>query len=457
MAFLGKDYLLESNTAIELFGEIEHLPIVDPHNHADTQEIIENHHWTDFWEVEGATDHYVWELMRRCGVEEELVTGSASNLDKWNALARVFPRFIGNPTYEWIHLDLKRRFGIDELICCENSEAIWKSTGNALQTDLFKPRQVLKEMNVEVMCTTDDPTLSLPFHEAAKKKDLATKIFPTWRPDKLMNIDSRIWGKTIQQLSLEADQNISTLNDLLTILESTHKYFSDIGCVASDHGLSQPLSANLKNSEIEPIFQKALRLEPLSCEETEKFKSFMLVFFGELNADRGWVMQLHIGPVRDYRDSLSELLGPDTGGDISTNQVEIVKVLRFLLNRFDNQLPIVLYCIDPTHLPTIATITRAFPNVTLGAPWWFNDTPMGMESQLEYIASVDLLWSHAGMVTDSRKLLSFGSRTEMFRRILCNVVGKMIDKGQIPESPGYDLVRWLSYERQLDLFFGGKN
>lgn len=457
MEFLGSSYLLESKTAQSLYEEIRNLPIVDPHNHADIEEIVENRCWNDIWEVEGATDHYVWELMRRCGIDEELVTGSASNREKWDALARVFPKFIGNPTYEWIHLDLKRRFGIGDIIREETAEVIWETAQEALRQDEFKPRQILEQMKVEIMCTTDDPTLHLPYHERAREGDFSTRIFPTWRPDKLMNLNSRTWGATIHRLASESDTDISSLQDLLSVLESTHTYFSRLGCAASDHGLSQPFSADIKLSEVEPIFQKALRMEDLKREEIEKFKAFMLVFFAELNSESNWVMQLHIGPVRDYRDSLYQDLGPDSGGDISSNQVEFVDNLRFLLNRFDSRLPIILYCVDPIHLPTLATIARAFPNVFLGAPWWFNDSPIGMERQLEYIASVDLLWSHAGMVTDSRKLISFGSRTEMFRRILCNVTGKMIERGQLPADPGLDLVRWLSYQRQIELFFSRKS
>jgi len=453
MGFLGEDYLLESKSSKNLYAEIENLPILDPHNHADIREIVENRPWRDLWEVEGATDHYVWELMRRCGIREELITGPAANREKWTALASVFPRFIGNPTYEWVHLDLKRRFGIEEYISNDTADLIWEKILGDLQTPDFRPRSILEAMKVEVMCTTDDPTLSLPYHEKARSDKMSPRILPTWRPDKALNIESGTWKREIDRLAEEADRDISDLDDLLLTLEETHRYFDNLGCVASDHGLTQPFSAECTRAEIQPIFQKALRGEALSEEEVRRFKAFLVVFFAELNAERDWVMQLHIGPVRDYRDSLFTRLGPDSGGDISTNHVDFVNGLRYLLNRFDGRLRLVLYCVDPTHLPTLATIVRAFPDTALGAPWWFNDSPVGMEIQLKYTASVDLLWNHAGMVTDSRKLISFGSRTEMFRRTLCNVVGGMVENGQIPFAPGLDLVRHLAYGRAFELFF----
>lgn len=453
MTFLGENYLLDGETAVELYRQVKDLPIVDAHNHGDVKEIVDNKSWNDIWEVEGATDHYVWELMRKVGVPEEKITGSASNKEKWLALAEVFPLFVGNPTYEWIHLDLKRRFKIDEVISKETAELIWHKTSSMLKTSEMKPQYLLRDMNIEIMCTTDDPVSDLEFHLRAQEEIKGVKILPTWRPDKAMNIELPGWHDYVRQLGDRFNSNVDDFVGFLSCLQQSHQFFVENGCVASDHGLLEPVSYQVDQNKVEEIYKQAVSGEGLSREEVRDFKSFMLCQFGEMNSESGWVTQLHIGAVRNYRNKLLEDLGPDTGGDLSTNQLEIADNLKYFLNQFDERLKVVLYCLDYTHVPTLATLSRAFPNVTVGAPWWFNDSPYGMEEHLKYIATIDLLSTQAGMVTDSRKLISYGSRTEMFRRILCSVVGKMVDRGQMPFKEASTLVANLSYYRPLELFF----
>lgn len=453
MAFLDENYLLEGDNAKKLYAEIEDLPILDPHNHGDVKEVLENEGWKDIWEVEAATDHYVWELMRKRGVPEEKITGDASNKEKWLALAEVFPEFAGNPTYEWIHLDLKRRFGIEETISKYTAELIWQKTKNMLAEDKMKPQNVLREMNVEIMCTTDEPYSLLEEHKRAKEEVEGVEILPTWRPDKIMNIEADIWKESVEKLSNNFDQDISQLDGLLDALKKSHDYFEGMGCVASDHGILEPISYEVDKERAEAIYSKALEGIDLSREEIKDFKAFMLLEFGKLNEEKDWVTQLHIGAVRNYRESLFEKLGPDTGGDISNYSIEIVDNIKYFLNQFDESLKIVLYTMDPVHWFTLSTISRAFPNVSLGAPWWLNDTPYGMETQLKQVTTVDLFYNLAGMVTDSRKLMSYSSRTEMFRRTLANVVGGMVDKGQMPYNAASDLIKHVSYDGQKELFF----
>ena len=453
MAFLDDHYLLTSPASRELFPLVRNLPIVDPHNHADVAEIVADENWTDLWQVEGATDHYVWELMRRRGVPEERITGSVSNEEKWQTLAEVFPDFAGNPTYEWVHLDLRRHFGIQEAISSLSMDSIWQRTLEGLARAEMKPQAVLERMGVEIMCTTDDPARHLPDHERAAALPGRLKVLPTWRPDKAMNVEAPTWRDFVERLCGDFDEKPSSLSGLTAALAQSHAYFESLGCVASDHGLTVPASRLVPESRAIDLYRRCWDGQRLRTEEVTDLKAYLLHFFGRLNRDAGWVMQLHIGAVRDYRLSLLEQLGPDSGGDISSQSIEFVGNLRAFLNEFDNTLKIVLYCVDPTHLPTLATLARAFPNVNLGSAWWWNDSPFGMEQQLKYLATVDLLSNHAGMVTDSRKLISFGSRTEMFRRVLCQVTGEMLDKGQIPEEAAERLVRRLCYDRPKELFF----
>ena len=451
--FLGNSYLLNSDSARELYETIRNLPIVDAHNHADIVEIVENQPWSDIWEVEAATDHYVWELMRRRGVNEKLITGDTDNHDKWLALAEIFPQLAGNPTYEWIHLDLKRHFGIGETISTSTAESVWERTKAALAEPGMRPQAVLDAMKVEVMCTTDDPTMSLPNHERAAKEIADTRILPTWRPDKAMKIQWDGWSDWVSALGTETGEDASSLDGFLSALRATHDYFDSLGCVASDHGVTVPWSHDVDPVRARRIHQQAMAGRRVTDDQIGDYHAFLLREFARMNASSDWVMQIHIGAVRDYRGRLLRSLGPDSGGDVSDHSIEIADNLRPLLNEMDGRLRLVLYCIEPGHAASLATIARAFPNISLGAPWWFNDSPRGMETSLKYVSTVDLLANHAGMVTDSRKLISFGSRTEMWRRTVCNVVGEMVERGQVPFDAAESLVNGLAHDRSKALFF----
>ncbi len=454
MAFMDDKYLLGSSAAVELYEIVRDLPIIDAHNHGNVKEILDNNGWRDIWEVEAATDHYVWESMRKRGVPEEKITGNASNEEKWMALAAILPECAGNAVYEWIHLDLKRHFDIHEPVCSENAAQVWEATQDRLKRPDMRPQTLLKDMKVEIMCTTDEPASLLGEHRQAARELEGIRILPTWRPDGVMNIHKAGWKNAVLELGETSGADISTLDGLLEALHISHRRFEQVGCVASDHGMYEPLAHPVARSRAAAIYDNAIAGGEVSEPDRADFIAFMMCRFGELNMESGWVTQIHMGALRDYRDSLIDALGADSGGDISSNSIDIAGSLRHFLNRFAEEGKIVLYCLDPTHLPTLATISRAFPNISLGAPWWFNDSPFGMEMHLRYVATVELLSNHAGMVTDSRKLLSYGSRTEMFRRVLCNVVGDMEQRGRMPRSAAEDLVHRLSYQRPLEVFFG---
>ncbi|HME55249.1 MAG TPA: glucuronate isomerase [Candidatus Lokiarchaeia archaeon] len=452
--FLGDDYLLTNQTSKKIFSTIKALPIIDAHNHANVKEIAENKNYKDIWQVEAATDHYVWELMRKRGVPEQLITGDATNDEKWMALAGVFEEFIGNPVFEWIHLDLQRRFGITKCINDENAQAIWDETMAILARPEMRPQAILKSMNVEVMCSTDDPIDILEYHESLAKKNNTTRILPTWRPDKAMNIFKKDYPEYIKKLESRVGMKIDIIGDLVKSLQMTHDYFAEHGCKASDHGIMIPFGHAVPETRANEIFAKRLGDEDLAADDVHDFIGYMMNEFARMDAGTGWVMQVHIGAIRDYRDSLFEMLGPDSGGDISDHSIPIVEPLRTLLNANDGQLKMLLYSLDPSHAPTLATIARAYgKDVNIGAAWWFNDSPIGMRRQLEYIGTVDLLSNFGGMVTDSRKLVSYSSRTEMFRRVLADVLGGMVEHGQIPEMLALRLAKKACYGTPK-LFFG---
>jgi len=453
LTFLSEHYLLTSCEAQDIFPHIEFLPIVDVHTHVDTKQIAEDRGWSDIWEVEGATDHYVWELMRRCGIQEEKITGNATNAEKWKALAGIAPRLAGNPLYEWLHLDLRRRFRISELISRETAGSIWKKTEDMLTSSNMCPQSLLKEMQVEILCTTDSPLSDLKFNEKLEQTLASPQVLPTWRPDEFMAIGAPEWIHSVQGLAERMNEDTASLSGFLVGLEKTHQYFDKHGAVASDHGIQEPRGDRISEQAIEKTYKKAIANKPLTKTEREDFQSFLLHFFATLDAEAKWTMQLHIGAVRDYRDYLLQAFGKDCGGDVANHTIEITSGLHEFLNTFDGKLKIVLYAMHPSHIYTLATIARAFPNVFVGSPWWFMDNPFHMRDQLLQVASVDLLSNYAGMVTDSRKLFSFQSRTEVFRRVLADVLGEMVATGRVPMEVAVEVGAKVAYFRPKELFF----
>jgi len=452
MAFLDDDYLLETEAAGDLYDAIADLPIVDPHTHADVEEIVEDDGWSDVWEVEGATDHYVWAAMRDRGVDEALITGDASNREKWDALAEVFPELAGNPTYEWVHLDLKRRFGIDRPISAETADEIWAETKSQLESDAMNPQALLREMGVEVVGSTDDPADDLAYHERAVDEVEGITLVPTWRADRAVHVDRPAFLEFVEDLGDATEVDVSEFSGFLDALAASHDYFDERGCRASDLSVRQPVSRPVSEARAAEVYRKRLAGGSLSEREAEDFEAFVVEYVTGLNVEKGWVTQLHLGAVRNYRASVFDELGPASGGDISAGDVEFVDALDHLLDRYDGETEFVLYCLDPSGYPSVATLARVYPNVSVGPAWWFNDSPYGMEEQLEYAGSVSLLSSHAGMVSDSRKLLSYGSRFELFRRSLANVVGRQVERGQVPADVARDLVEYLAYDRPKELY-----
>ncbi len=453
MGFLDDRYLLRGDTAAALYDQIRALPIIDAHNHADVKALADNRSFADIWDAEAATDHYVWECLRKRGVGEDLLTGKTASHDKWLAMAGAFDDLVGNPTYEWIHLDLRRRFGVDDLIGAATAESIWERTKALLARPEMRQQQLIKAMGVEAMCSTDDPIDSLEHHRRLLDSAIPGVVRPTFRPDRAMNIFKPGWNDYISQLEQRVNGRFAHVRDLLAALQVTHDFFAENRCVASDHGVEVPYGYQVPEADADAVFRKARAGNALSQSEVVGFLSYVLNEVAEMDAAKGWVFQLHMGAVRDVRDVLLRDLGPDTGGDVSDHATDILRPLNPLLNRFDERLNIVLYHLNPVHMGTLAHLTRAYgAKVNLGVAWWLNDSYIGMKRQLEYVGSVDALTNLAGMVSDSRKVMSYGSRHEMFRRTLADVVGAMVDLGQVPVRLAERLVTYLAYERPKTLF-----
>ena len=453
MSFLDDKYLLESDSAVAIYAAVKDLPIIDPHNHADVAEIAANGNYSNAWQVFAATDHYVWEVMRKRGVDENSITGSATPKEKWMELARVMPEIAGNPVFEWIHLDLRRRFGITDVLCSENAERIWDEVNARLATDDFKPLALLKAMNVEVMCSTDDPVDTLEYHAAVNEKAGRVVIRPTWRPDKAMRIHYPGFRDYVAKLGERFGIEIDSVEKLVEALQKSHDYFAEKGCRASDHDTPHPLPGNATLAEADVVFQRALAGETMSQADIDTYQDYLTIKVAEMAMRAGWVYQMHMCVIRDVRDTLFQSLGMDVGGDISEFYVNIAKPLCGFLNHFDDRLKLVLYSLEPCHQAALAAVARAFgKNVRLGSAWWLNDQPYGMSTQLEYIGNVDVYSCFAGMVSDSRKILSYASRFEMFRRTLSNVLGGLVLKGRMPQEIAEKIAVMMCYTEPKKFF-----
>lgn len=453
MSFLDDKYLLESDSAVAIYAAVKDLPIIDPHNHADVAEIAANGNYSNAWQVFAATDHYVWEVMRKRGVDENSITGSATPKEKWMELARVMPEIAGNPVFEWIHLDLRRRFGITDVLCSENAERIWDEVNAKLATDDFKPLALLKAMNVEVMCSTDDPVDTLEYHAAVNEKAGRVVIRPTWRPDKAMRIHYPGFRDYVAKLGGRFGIEIDSVEKLVEALQKSHDYFAEKGCRASDHDTPHPLPGNATLAEADVVFQRALAGETMSQADIDTYQDYLTIKVAEMDMRAGWVYQMHMCVIRDVRDTLFQSLGMDVGGDISEFYVNIAKPLCGFLNHFDDRLKLVLYSLEPCHQAALAAVARAFgKNVRLGSAWWLNDQPYGMSTQLEYIGNVDVYSCFAGMVSDSRKILSYASRFEMFRRTLSNVLGGLVLKGRMPQEIAEKIAVMMCYTEPKKFF-----
>ena len=453
MSFLGEKYLIRTEAGLKIYDAIKDLPIIDPHNHANVEEVALNDNYSNVWQLFAATDHYVWEVLRKRGVPEEFLTGSKTPKEKWLKMAATFPEIVGNPVYEWVHLDLRRYLGIDTLIGPDTADEIWEKANAVLAQENKKPLQLLEDIGVETMCSTDDPVDSLEHHKAIEERTGRKLIRPTWRPDKAMKIANPGWREYMDKVAERFGIKLDSVLDLVKALQMSHDYFAEFGCVASDHGVEVPFSGDADLAEADAVFRKAMKKESLNDCEVSCFMSYIFGKAAEMNAEKDWVFQIHMGAVRDVRDYLFETLGPDTGGDICNHYQDHLTPLQGFLNKFEDRLKVILYCLDPTHQPLLATLTRAFgEKVRLGSAWWLCDNPIGMRRQLEYIGSVDVLYSFAGMVSDSRKLLSYGSRFEMFRRVLADVLGEMAEMEQAPLELLTKLAVEMSYNGPKKFF-----
>lgn len=442
-SFISEDFLLTTEAARRLYHEhAERMPIFDYHCHLNPKEIYDNKQFADIGEAWLAGDHYKWRVMRANAVPEKYVTGDASYREKFDRFAAVMPTLIGNPIYHWSHLELKRFFGIDDLLNTQTADQIWNRANSKLQSAQGTARALIAESNVRALCTTDDPIDDLQYHRLlAQDQSFNTKVLPTFRPEKALNIADPGYPAYMQKLGAAANVYIRTIDDVKQALSNRIDYFASCGCRLSDHSFGSPDFTVWDESAAEDAMQKALKGEALLDYEVAAYQSFLMDFLGEQYSNHGWTMQLHIGAIRNLNTKLYRALGADVGGDAIGDVVSAAS-LAALLDRMAvrDKLPkTILYTLNAADNDKLIAAAGCFQDestagkVQFGSAWWFNDHYDGMTAQIKSLANIGVLSRFVGMLTDSRSFLSY-PRHEYFRRILCEVVGGWIDRGMAPED-----------------------
>jgi len=442
--FMSEDFLLDSAVARRLFHDYAaEQPIFDYHCHLPPQQIAENTRFKNLFDIWLKGDHYKWRAMRANGVPEALCTGNASDREKFDAWARTVPHTIGNPLYHWTHLELRRPFGIRDILLSEKTaDSVWQQCNALLAEDAFSARGIMTQMKVKMVGTTDDPIDDLRHHAAlARDSSFTTKVLPSWRPDKAFNLEAEGFVDYLHQLSASADVSISRFDHMLQALNRRLDHFAAHGCKVSDHALDVVLFAEADEATLDAILARRLQGMTPTEHEVAQFKTAVLVWLGAEYARRGWVQQYHIGALRNTNRRQLALLGPDVGFD-SINDRPLAEPLARLLdaqNR-DNALPkTILYCLNPRDNEVIATMVGNFQGegqpgkMQFGSAWWFNDQLDGMQRQMTQLSQIGLLSRFVGMLTDSRSFLSY-TRHEYFRRLLCQMIGRWVENGEAPND-----------------------
>jgi len=441
--FLDKDFLLESSTAQTLYHEYAaKMPIIDYHCHLSPQQIAEDAQFENITQVWLYGDHYKWRAMRTNGVDERYCTGDASDREKFIKWAETVPYTLRNPLYHWTHLELQRYFGIDKILDASTAEEIYDETSALLKKPAYSVRNLLRKMNVKTVCTTDDPTDSLEYHQQLKKEKFEIRVLPAFRPDNAMNLSvPSKFQEYVKKLSEVSGLEIQHFDDFLHALKVRHDYFAANGCCVSDHGLEEIYNEPYRLEDIRAIFSKALLGAVLSKEQHNQFRSAMLTYFAEWDHEKGWVQQYHLGALRNNNSRMMQQLGPDTGWD-SIGDFSQGRALAGFLDKLDSQDKLaktILYNLNPADNELMATMIGNFNDgssagkIQFGSGWWFLDQKDGMIKQMNALSNMGLISKFVGMLTDSRSFLSY-PRHEYFRRILCNLFGEEMEKGELPNN-----------------------
>jgi glucuronate isomerase len=443
MSFIHDDFLLESKTSRRLYHTYAvRQPIIDYHCHLPPRDVADDRRFANLFEIWLEGDHYKWRAMRASGVPERLCTGDADPYEKFQAWAATVPHCLRSPLYHWTHLELKRYFGVDELLNEKTATAVWERANSKLEAPELSARGILGKFCVKAVCTTDDPADPLTHHEKIAVSAPATKVYPTFRADRVLDVHQPdVFNPWLERLASTADVQITRVNDLLDALRKRHQAFHDIGGRLSDHGLDQCYAADCTDAQAASIFDGARAGKAATPDERVAFASYMMVFFGRLDAEKGWTKQLHLGARRNANTRAFQTLGRDTGYD-SIGDLPQIDALGMYLDRLDreNALPkTIIYNLNPSDNYAFATMIGNFQDgstagkIQFGSGWWFLDQKEAIEWHLNALSNNGVLAHFVGMLTDSRSFMSY-PRHEYFRRVLCNLLGRDMENGELPND-----------------------
>lgn len=462
-AFMDADFLLDTETARTLFREgAQDTPIFDWHCHLSPKEIYEDQEPEDIAALWLGGDHYKWRAMRSFGIAEEYITGGASGYEKFRAYASMMPACIGNPLYHWSHLELRRYFGIAETLSEKTADSIWNRANERIRAGGFTPRNLIKKSKVTALCTTDDPADSLEYHQLLKEeKGFDCRILPAFRPDKALGIELPGFPAWLSAVEQTAGGRITSFAALCDVLKKRIAFFDSLGCRASDHAFTRVPYAEATEPQLEEIFEKGAAGEPLSQWEMDAYRTALLQVLAREYARLGWGMELHIGAMRNNNTRMFKALGPDTGYDSCADDAAAYHLSRLLDSlEVEGNLPkTILFALNPKDNYVLSTMLGNFQNsnapgkIQFGSAWWFNDHIDGMREQMRTLANTGVLGRFVGMVTDSRSFLSY-PRHEYFRRILCGMLGDMVEAGWYPADMDalVQIVRDISYNNAVRYF-----
>lgn len=453
MGIINDSFMLKNKTAYKLYHEYaKDLPIIDYHCHLSPEMIAKDYKFKNAYDLFLGGDHYKWRQMRSNGIDEEYITGDKDEFEKWMGFSRTLPLLIGNPLYHWTSLELKRYFDIDTPLTEKTAKEIWDKCNELLQKEEFSAQNLIKRSNVEVICTTDDPADDLRYHIQLREEGFPTKVLPTMRPDKLVNIEK---GEFLGYLEANG---LDSYEKVISWIGERIAYFNDNGCKLSDHALEYVPFAK---GDAKAAFEKRLNGEALTQDEIDSYKTAMLSECAKHYTKYGWAMQLHIGALRNNNTKMMEKLGPDTGFDSINDLCIAEKLSKFLdsLNVCDFLPKTILYTLNPKDNYVLGTMLGNFQKgpksgkIQFGSGWWFNDNRDGMEEQMKALANLGLFGKFVGMLTDSRSFVSY-PRHEYFRRILCNLVGKWVEEGEYPEDYEAlkEIIEGISYKNAKEYF-----
>lgn len=441
MKFITEDFILRNEYAKTLFHKYaKGEPIFDFHCHLEAEEIYRDDNFNSITQAWLGGDHYKWRAMRAAGVDERYITGDASDEEKFQKWAEVVPQLIGNPLYHWTHMELKNFFGVEEALTEENAKEIYEICNAALKTKEFSKRNLILKSNVTALCTTNDPVEDLQYHKLLQQEGFSVDVYPAFRPDKALNIESDGFSQYAKQLEEVCQCPIRTFEDIEKALASRLDYFILNGAVATDHAFEYVPFHRASESELNDIVERALKGEALTEEEICAYKTELMIFLGKLYAKKNVVMEIHVGALRNNNSKMFEQLGPDTGYD-SIADHSYAKNLQQLLNAIHQKTGLprtLLFTLNPKDYFPLATVAGSFQSgeegiqrIQIGTSWWFLDYKEGMLEQMKVFSATSVFSKFVGMLTDSRSFLSY-PRHEYFRRILCNYVGEIVERGEYP-------------------------